>query len=101
MVHLTIVIQNVEGNKTIHKVTFIIAINYEFTFGLELDTSIRIKCNTRMGVILGSRVCQEVPFEDEFDLIEVKGRGVNEQVNFGVYIRILDKYEIEVFTMQE
>jgi hypothetical protein len=34
---------------------------------------------------------QEAPFEDEFNLIEAKCRGVGEQVNFGVYIRDLDK----------
>jgi len=85
----------------IHEIIFIIAINYEFTFGPQLTTSIRTKCSARMRVILGSRLCQEAPFEDEFDLIEAKGRGVNEQVNFGIYIRDLDKYEVEVLTMQE
>jgi hypothetical protein len=44
---------------------------------------------------------QEAPFENEFDLIETKSRSVNEQVNFGVYIRDLDKYEVEVFIVQE
>ena len=51
--------------------------------------------------ILGKKLCQEAPFKDEFDLIEAKCRGVNEQVNFGVYITHLDKYEVKVFTMQE
>jgi hypothetical protein len=51
--------------------------------------------------ILGSRLCQEVPFKDEFDLIEAKGRGVNEQVNFGVEIKDLDKYEVDVLTIHE
>ena len=54
-----------------------------------------------MRIILGSRLCQEAPFEDEFDLIEAKGKGVNEQVSFGIYITDLDKYEAEVLTMQE
>jgi hypothetical protein len=54
-----------------------------------------------MRVILGSRLCQEAPFEDEFDLFQAKGRGVNEQINYGIYIRDLDKYEVEVLTMQE
>ena len=45
-------------------------------------------------------MCHEAPFEDEFDLIKAKGRGMNEQVNFGVYIRFLDKYEVEVFIMK-
>ena len=49
-----------------------------------MDTSIRAQCSARMRRILGSRLCQEAPFEDEFDLIKAKGRGVNEQVNFGI-----------------
>ena len=68
----------------IHEIIFIIAINYEFTFGPQLTTSIGTKCSARLRGILGSRLCQEAPFEDEFDLIEAKGRGVNEQVNFGI-----------------
>ena len=44
---------------------------------------------------------QETPFNDDFDLIEAKGRGVNEQVYFGIYIRDLDKYEKEVLTMHK
>jgi hypothetical protein len=51
--------------------------------------------------ILRSRLYQEAPFEDEFNLIEAKCRGVDEQVNFRVYIRNLDKYEVELLTMQE
>ena len=66
-----------------------------------MDTSIKAQCSARMRGILGSRLCQEAPFEDEFDLIEAKCRGVNEQVNFGVYIGDLDKCEVEVLTMQE
>jgi hypothetical protein len=54
-----------------------------------------------MRVILGSRLCQETLFENEFDLIEAKGRGVIEKVNLGVYIRDLDKYEVEMLTMHE
>jgi hypothetical protein len=54
-----------------------------------------------MKVILGSRLCEEAPFEDKFNLIKAKGRDVNEQVYFGVYIRILNKYEVEVFTMHK
>ena len=46
-------------------------------------------------------MCQETPFEDEFHLIEARCRGVNEQVNVGVYIRDLDKDEVEVLAMQE
>ena len=66
-----------------------------------MATSIRAQCNARPRGFLGSRLCQEAPFEDEFDLIEAKCRGVNEQVNVGVYIRDLDKDEVEVLTMQE
>jgi hypothetical protein len=47
--------------------------------------------------ILRSRLCQEAPFEDEFDLIETKYRGVNKQINF----KNLDKNEVEVLTMHE
>jgi hypothetical protein len=38
---------------------------------------------------------------DEFDLIEAKCHGVNEQVNFRVYIRNLNKNEEEMLTMHE
>ena len=44
-------------------------------------------------------MCQEAPLEDEFDLIEAKCRGVNEQVNVRIYIGNLDKDEVEVLTM--
>ena len=37
-----------------------------------MATSIRAQCNARLRGILGSRLCQEAPFEDEFDLIEAK-----------------------------
>jgi hypothetical protein len=83
-----------KGIKIIHEVIFIIAINYEFTLGPKLITSISTKCSARMRVIIRSKLYQETPFEDEFDLIEAAGRGMNEQVNFGVYIKDLDKYEI-------
>ena len=46
-------------------------------------------------------MCQEAPFYNEFELIAAKCRGVNEQVNFGVYIRDLNKDEVEVLAMQE
>jgi hypothetical protein len=90
-----------KGIKIIHEIIFIIAINYEFTFGTKLTTFIMIKCSARMRVIQGSRLCQEAPFENEFNLIEFKSRDVNEQVNFRVYIRDLDKYEVDVLRMQE
>ena len=61
--------------------------------------SMRTKYSARMKGILGSILCQEAPFKDEFDLIEAKDRGVNEQVNFMIHIRDLDKYEVEVLIM--
>jgi hypothetical protein len=67
-----------KGIKIIHKIKFIIVINYEFTFGPELTTSIRTKCSASMRVILGSKLCQEAPVEDVFDLIEAKNRDMNE-----------------------
>ena len=66
-----------------------------------MTTSIRTKYSARMRVILGSRLYLEAPFENDFDLIESKDRGVDEQVNFGVYIKDLHKYEVEVLTMLE
>ena len=66
-----------------------------------MATSIRAQCSARLRGILGSRLCQEAPFKDEFDLIEAKCRGVNEQVNARVYIRDLNKDEIDVLTMKE
>ena len=47
-----------------------------------------------MRVILESRLCQEAPFEDEFDLMEAKSKGVNEQINFRVYTRTLKNTSI-------
>jgi hypothetical protein len=35
-----------------------------------MTTSIRTQYNARMRGILGSRLCQEAPFDDEFDLIQ-------------------------------
>ena len=64
-----------------------------------MATCIRAQCSARLRGILGSRLCQEAPFEDEFDLIEATCRGVNERVNVGVYIRNLDKDKVEVLTM--
>ena len=49
-----------------------------------MDTSIKAQCSARMRGIPGSRLCQEAPLEDEFDLIEAKCRGMNEQVNVRV-----------------
>jgi hypothetical protein len=46
-----------------------------------------------------STLCQEPPLEDEFDLIEAKCQGMNEQINVMIYIGNLDKNEIEVLTI--
>ena len=46
-----------------------------------------------------SRLCQEPPLEDEFDLIEAKYQDVNEQINVKMYIENFDKNEVDVFTM--
>jgi hypothetical protein len=69
----------------------IIANNCEFTKGPQMITSIRTQsqCSTKLREVLVSRLCQEVPFEDELNLIEAKCWGVNEQVNIGIYIRDL------------
>ena len=66
-----------------------------------MTTSITTKCSARIRRIIGSILCQEAPFNNEFNLIGAKYRDVNDQVNFGVYIRDLDKYKVEVLTMQE
>jgi hypothetical protein len=39
------------------------------------------------------------PFEDEFDFIEAKCRGVNEQVYFRIQIKNLDIDVVEIFTI--
>jgi hypothetical protein len=44
-------------------------------------------------------VSRTSPLKDEFDLIEAKGGGVNEQVNVMIQIKDIDKNEIEVLTM--
>ena len=36
-------------------------------------------------------MCKKFPFENEFDFIEAKGQGVNEQINFRIQIRNLDE----------
>ena len=46
-------------------------------------------------------MCQDVPLEDEFDLIKDICRGVKKQVNVIICIRNLDKNEVEVLTMYE
>ena len=61
-----------KGIKTIHEIIFIITINYEFTFGLELDTSIRTKCSVRMRVILGSGLCEEAPSKMSLTSLKLK-----------------------------
>ena len=45
-------------------------------------------------------MCKKFPFEDEFDFIEAKGRGVNEQINFRIQIRNLDEDVIQMLTIQ-
>ena len=64
-----------------------------------MATSIMEQCSARLRGILGSRLCQEPPFEDEFDFIEAEFWGVNNQVNVGVYTRDFDKDDVEVLTM--
>lgn len=54
-----------------------------------------------MRIIIQSRLYQEDPFKDEFDLIEAKIKGVNGQVKFKIYFREPVKYEVEVLIMQE
>ena len=66
-----------------------------------MDTYFKAQCSAKMRVIIARRLCQEAPFEDEFDLIEAKGRGVNEQVKIWIYIRHLHKYEVKMFTMHK
>ena len=43
-----------------------------------MATYIKAQCSTRPRGILGSRLCEDGPLKDEFDLIEAKCRGVNE-----------------------
>jgi hypothetical protein len=45
-------------------------------------------------------LCQNTPFEDEFDFIEAKCRGVNEQIHFRIQIKNLDEDVIQVLTIQ-
>ena len=59
-----------------------------------MTTPIKAQYSVRPGRILGSRMCEEAPLKDEFDLIEAKGRGVNEQVNVRIQIKDLDEDEI-------
>ena len=65
-----------------------------------MATSMRAQYSARLRGILGSRLCQEPPFEDEFDLIEAKCRGVNEQIHFRIQIRNLDENVIQMLTIQ-
>ena len=51
-----------------------------------MATSIRAQCRARLRGIMGIRLCQKAPFEDEFNLIEAEYWGVNEKVNFRIYI---------------
>jgi hypothetical protein len=44
-------------------------------------------------------LCQKTPFEDEFDFIEAKCRGVNKQIHFRIQIRNLNEDVIERLTI--
>ena len=43
---------------------------------------------------------QKNPFEEEFDFIEAKCQGMNEQIHFRIQIRNLDEDVIEMLTIQ-
>ena len=45
-------------------------------------------------------LCQKTPFEDEFDLIKAKCRGVNEQLHFRIQIENLDEDVIQMLRIQ-
>jgi hypothetical protein len=49
---------------------------------------------------LDGRMCQKATIKDEFDLVETKSRSVYEHINFGIKVRNLDKYVVEVFIIQ-
>jgi hypothetical protein len=49
--------------------------------------------------ILGSKVYQKTPFDDEFDSIEAKYRGVSKQVHFRIQIRNLDEDVVKMITI--
>jgi hypothetical protein len=66
-----------------------------------MTTFIRTQCSVKLRGRLESRWYQETHSEYKFNLIEAKYQGMNEQLNFGIYIRDLDKYKVEVLTMQE
>jgi hypothetical protein len=44
-------------------------------------------------------LCQKTPFEDEFDFVEAKCRGVNELIHFHIQIRNLDEDVIQMLTI--
>ena len=44
-------------------------------------------------------MCQKAPFKDEFDFIEAKCWGVNEQIHLRIQIRNLDEDVIEMLTI--
>lgn len=46
------------------------------------STSIRTQCIGMLKWIIGNKLCQKIPFEDEVDFIEAKYQGVNEQIHF-------------------
>lgn len=64
-----------------------------------MATSIKTQCNARPVGILENRKCQKVPLKDEFDIIEAKGGGVNEQVYIRIQISDLDKNKEKMLTM--
>ena len=64
-----------------------------------MTTSMKAQCSIRPKKNIGSRMCKEAPLKNEFDLIDVKGRGMNEQINVKIQIRDLNKDEVEVLTM--
>ena len=64
-----------------------------------IGTSIRTQYIGRLIWISRSKLCQKTPFEDEFNFIEAKRRGVNEQIHFRIQIINLDKDVIQIFTI--
>ena len=65
-----------------------------------IGISIRDQCIGRLIWSLRSMLCQKTPFEDEFDLIKAKRRGVNEQLHFRIQIENLDEDVIQMLRIQ-
>ena len=71
----------------------------KFIGGQHLTTSMKRLSKIRPARSLGRCMCQEASLENEFNLIEAKGWGVDKQVHIRIQIGDFDEDVVEVLTI--